>query len=206
MSEVNPEPQQRTPVPNAPAPAWPPRGFMPPPPPVVLEPIPAWKWAGGIILGLVFAGGFVYFAKWSNTQSPQAQAAVTALHQEMIRADDAGIFANADETYRQTITVETSNGMFDNVRTRLGAPRSSLQIDGHDSTDGMRGSFLTLHYLTAFEKGSGKETICLHNVGGVWKLAAYNVESPLLRANKPAIRLKQNKASSTAGRAAVANR
>jgi len=189
MSEVNPRPQQQPSIPNAPA--WPPRGFMPPPPPADLKPIPAWKWVGATILSLAFAGGFIAFVKWSRTQSRPAQRAVAALHQEMIRADDAGIFANADEAYRQTITVETSNDMFDNVRTRLGAPRSSMRIDRHDSADEMTGSFVTLHYFTRFEKGSGKETICLHNVGGVWKLAAYNVESPLLRANKPAIRLPE---------------
>ncbi len=185
MSEVNPGPQQQPSIPNAPAAAWPVRCFIPPPPPVVLEPIPAWKWVGGIVLGLAFVAGFVFFARWSRTQSHRAQEAVTALHREMSRGDDAGIFANADDAYRQTITVDTSNGMFDNVRTRLGAPRSSIRIDSHDSAEQTTGSFLTLHYSTRFEKGVGRETICFHNVDGVWKLAAYNVESPLLRANKP---------------------
>jgi hypothetical protein len=109
----------------------------------------------------------------------------------MSGADDAGIFADADATYRQTITVETSNGMFDNVRTRLGAPHSSIQIGSDDSSDETMGSFVTLHYVTVFDRGSGNETVCLHNVNGVWKLAAYNVESPLLRPNKPPIRLQR---------------
>jgi len=187
MSEVNPGPQRQPSIPEAPP--WPPRGFMPPPPPVVLEPIPAWKWAASVILVLTFAAGAIAYVKWPREQSHQADAAVAALHQEMMRADDGGIFANADESYRQTITVETSNGMFDNVRTRLGAPRSSIQTDSDDSTEEATGSYLTLRYSTLFEKGSGKETICFHNVDGVWKLAAYNVESPLLRVNKPAIRL-----------------
>jgi hypothetical protein len=190
MNEVNPGPQQQPSVPQEAAPAWPPRPFIPPPPPMVLEPIPAWKWAAAIILVVAFAGGSVVFVKWSRAQSHKAEAAVTALHQKMMGADDAGIFANSDATYRETITAETSNGMFDNVRTRLGAPRSSTQTDSDDSTDETMGSFLTLHYSTVFDKGSGDETICLHNVDGVWKLAAYNVESPLLRTNKPAILLK----------------
>jgi hypothetical protein len=188
MSEVNPGPQRPS-IPNAAAGVGPPRGFLPPAPPVVLDPIPTWKWAGGIILAVTFAGALVFFVKWSHIQSHRAQAAVIALHQQMIRADDQGIFANADETYRQTITVETSNGMFDNVRARLGAPRSSTQIGRHDSTGEATGGFLTLRYFTVFEKGSGRETICFHDVGGVWKLAAYNVESPLLRANKSTIRV-----------------
>ncbi len=157
---------------------------------MVLEPIPMWKWAGAGILIVAFAVGVVAFVRWSRAQSHQAEAAVTALHQEMMRADDAEIFTNADAAYRQTITVETSNGMFDNVRTRLGAPRSSTQTDSHDSMDEKMGSFLTLHYSTVFDNGSGNETICLHNVNGIWKLAAYNVESPLLRANKPPIHRK----------------
>ena len=166
------------------------RPFLPPPPPMVLDPIPAWKWAAAGILLVAFAAGAVVFARWSRAQSHLAEAAVTALHQKMVRADDAGIFSSADATYRETITVETSNGMFDNVRSRLGAPRSSTQTDSDDSIDEKMGSFVTLHYSTNFERGSGNETICLHNVDGVWKLAAYNVESPLLRANKPAIRLQ----------------
>jgi hypothetical protein len=191
MNEVNPGPKQQPSIPKEAAPAWPPRPFtIPPPPPVILKPIPAWKWAATIILVLAFAGGLVVFVKWSRTQSHTTEAAVTALHRKMIGADDAGIFADADPTYRETITAETSNGMFDNVRTRLGAPRSSTQTDSNYSTEETMGSFLTLHYSTVFDKGSGNETICLHNVDGAWKLAAYNVESPLLRANKPAIRLR----------------
>jgi hypothetical protein len=176
MNEVNPVPQQRP--------------FLPPPPPMVLEPIPVWKWVASGILMVAFAGGAVAFVRWSRAQSHQAEAAVTALHQKMMRADDAGIFTNADATYRQTITVETSNSMFDNVRTRLGAPRWSTQTASKDSMDEKMGSFLTLHYSTVFDKGLGNETICLHNVNGDWKLAAYNVESPLLRANKPTIHRK----------------
>ena len=164
------------------------RPFLPPPPPMVLEPIPMWKWAASGILLLVLVGGAFAFARWSRAQSHQAEEAVTALHQKMVHADDAGIFTNADATYRETITAETSNGMFDNVRTRLGAPRSSTQTDSDGSLDEKMGCFVTLHYSTVFERGSGNETICLHNVDGDWKLAAYNVESPLLRANKPAIR------------------
>jgi hypothetical protein len=191
MNEINPGPQQQPSILKEAAPARLPRPFtIPPPPPVVLEPIPAWKWIGSITLVLAFAGGSIVLVKWSRTQSHKAEAVVTALHQKMIGADDSGIFADADPTYRETVTAETSNGMFDNVRTRLGAPRSSTQTDSHYSTDETMGSFLTVHYSTVFDKGSGKETICLHNVNGVWKLAAYNVESPVLRANKPAIRVK----------------
>jgi hypothetical protein len=191
MNEVDPGPQQQPSIPKVAAPAWPARRFpIPPPPPVVLEPIPVWKWAASITLILAFAGGLIALGKWSRTQPHSTEAAVAALHQKMTGADDAGIFADADPTYRETITSATSNGMFDNVRTRLGAPRSSTQTDFGYAKDETMGSFLTLHYSTAFDKGSGTETICLHNVNGVWKLAAYNVESPLLRENKPPIRPK----------------
>jgi hypothetical protein len=190
MNEVNPGPHQQPSIPRQAAPAGPPRPFIPPPPPVILEPIPAWKWAAAGSLILALAGAAGAFVKWSHVQSRKAESAVTALHQKMTRADDAGIFASADPAFRDTITAETSNGMFDNVRTHLGAPRSSVQTDSDDSTDETMGSFLTLHYSTVFDKGSGNETICLHNVDGVWKLAAYNVESPLLKPNKPAVRLK----------------
>jgi hypothetical protein len=126
--------------------------------------------------------------KWSRAQTHKAEAAVAALHQKMIRADDAGIFADADPSYREMVPADISTGMFENVRTHLGAPRSSIETDSHDSMDETRGSFLTLHYSTVFDKGSGDETICLHSVDGAWRLAAYNVESPLLKATKPLVR------------------
>jgi hypothetical protein len=190
MNEVNPGPQQQLSIQRQAAPVLPPRTFLPPPPPVVLEPIPAWKWGGAIVLFLAFAGGSVLVVRWSRARSLKARAAVVALHRKMVGADDAGIFTDADPSYREMVTAQISNGMFDNVRMRLGAPHSSILTNSDDSTDETRGSFLTLHYSTVFDKGSGNETICLHDVDGVWKLAAYNVESPLLRANKPAIRLQ----------------
>jgi hypothetical protein len=164
--------------------------FLPPPPPVVLEPIPAWKWIGAGVLLVACVVGSGLFVKWTRAQSHKAEAAVTTLHQKMTNADHVGIFADADASYREMVTADISKGMFENVRTQLGAPRSSIQTDSDDSFDETRGSFLTFHYATVFAKGSGNETICLHNVDGVWKLAAYNVESPLLKVNKPLVRRK----------------
>jgi hypothetical protein len=141
-------------------------------------------WVVPTIFFLGVAVGSFACIRWARAQSHTAEAAVTALHQKMIGANDAGIFADADPTYRGTVTAETSNSLFDNVRTRLGAPRSSIQINNDYSSDTDMGSFLTLHYSTVFDKGSGNETICLHKLNGGWKLAAYNVESPLLQKNK----------------------
>lgn len=153
---------------------------------MVLKPIPAWKWIAAAILCLALVASSLLFVRWTRSQARSAQAAVTILHQRMTLGFDSAIFSEADPTYRDTITADTSNTMFANVRTHLGAPRSSIQTDSDDSTDETMGSFLTLHYTNAFDKGSGNETICLHNVNGTWKLAAYNVESPLLRpAHRP---------------------
>jgi hypothetical protein len=172
-------------------PQQPARSFvLPAPPPTDLKPIATWMWVGTIVLILGLAGGSFAFIKWARAQTHTVEAAVAALHKKMIGADDAGIFADADPTYRATITDKTSNDLFDNVRKRLGAPRSSRQTNSNYSNDENMGNFLTIHYFTVFDKGSGKETICLHNLNGVWKLAAYNVESPLLQTNKPPIRVK----------------
>ena len=189
MNEVDPGSPQQASIPGQAASSWPPRPFIPPPPPVILEPIPVWKWAAAALAVLACAAGSVAFVKWTHVQSHRAEAAVTALHQKMLHADDAGIFADADPSYRDMVTADISRGMFENVRTRLGAPRSSTQTDSDDSTDETKGSFLTLHYSTVFDKGSGNETICLHNVDGDWKLAAYNVESPLLKTPRPPTRI-----------------
>jgi hypothetical protein len=176
MNPANSGPQQRT--------------FLPPPPPMVLPPIPMWKWIAGVLAVLACVAGLAVFAKWTRVRSHKATVAVIALHRKMARADDAGIFADADPSYQEMVTAQISNSMFDNVRTQLGAPRSSIPTHRDESTYEGRGTFMTLHYRTVFDKGPGDETICLHNVDGVWKLAAYNVESPLLRSNKPPVRLQ----------------
>jgi hypothetical protein len=173
MNAVNSRPPQRT--------------FLPPPPPVVLEPIPAWKWFAAVFAVLAVAAGLVVLARWTRVRSHKATIAVVTLHRKMARADDAGIFADADPSYQEMVTAQISDSMFDNIRTQLGAPHSSIPTHRDESTYEGRGTFMTLHYRTVFDKGPGNETICLHNVDGVWKLAAYNVESPLLRSNKPAV-------------------
>ena len=172
---------------NDPAPRLPPRPFiLPPAPPVVLKPIPAWEWFAAVFAVVASVIGVVVFARWTRARSYRATAAVVALHRKMMRADDVGIFADADTSYREMVTAPISDSMFDNIRERLGAPHGSTLIRSDVATYDTRGNFMTLHYFTAFDKGSGSETICLHDVNGVWKLAAYNVESPLLHQNKPA--------------------
>lgn len=163
---------------------------LPAPPPTELKPIALWMWIGSVALVLILAIGSVVFIKSIRAQAHTADAAVAALHKQMIAAEDASIYADADPTYQDTITAETSNSLFDNVRTRLGSPRSSSQTDTDFSNHDDMGDFLTLHYATVFDKGSGAETICLHKLNGVWKLAAYNVESPLLQVKRTPVRVK----------------
>jgi hypothetical protein len=159
---------------------------LPPPPPTILEPIPTWVWScsAALVVGLV-VGSFVLI-RWVRKQSQIADAAVASLHRKMTAADDAGIFTDADPTYREAVTAQTSMATFDNVRNRLGAPHASRKLNSNSTSNDSMGDFLTLQYLTVFDKGSGKEVICFHKLNGVWKLAAYNVESPLLQGNRPA--------------------
>jgi hypothetical protein len=156
---------------------------------MVLAPIPAWKWIASALAVLACVAGLIAFARWTRVRSHKATLAVVALHRKMTRADDAGIFADADPSYQEMVTAQISNSMFDNVRTQLGAPHASILTHRDESTVEDKGNFMTLHYRTVFDKGPGYETICLHDVHGAWKLAVYNVESPLLRSNKPAVRL-----------------
>jgi hypothetical protein len=140
-------------------------------------------------VGLVV--GSAFFIRWSRKQSHAADAAVAVLHQKMTAADDAGIFADADPTYRDSVSAQTSRTLFDNVRARLGAPHAVTEVGSNYSNDDNMGDFLTLRYRTVFDKGQGKETICFHKLNGAWKLAAYNVESPLLRPNQPPVPIHQ---------------
>jgi len=180
MSELDPSPQPpRRPV-----------LYMPPPPPVELKPIPSWAWVGGALLVVVLIGGSIFFVRWLRAQSHATDSAVASLHQKMTAADAAAIYADADPTYQQTVTQKGSNALFSSVRTRLGIPRSATQIDSRYTDDPTMGTFLTLHYRTTFDNGQGRETMCFHKNNGVWKLAAYNVESPMLRPNKLIARVK----------------
>jgi hypothetical protein len=145
---------------------------------------------GSAVLFAVLIAFSVFLVRWFRAQSHAADSAVAALHQQMIAGDDTGIYAQADGAYQQTVMQKDSDALFDTIRATLGNPHDSRQIDSRYTDEPSMGRFLTLHYRTVFDKGPGRETICFRTDNGAWKLAAYNVESPLLRPKHSAVILK----------------
>jgi hypothetical protein len=161
----------------------PPRPYsfaLPPAPPAELKPIPRWIWITTLIVVLVFAGLAILAVPTFRSlrqQTSLASTAVANLHASMKKGDDDGIFNHADVDYRRQVGQQKSHELFDYVRSRLGAPHTSMMISTFVSADTKAGQVLTLQYQTVFDKGSGTETIKLHKVNGQYLLLGYTVQS-----------------------------
>jgi hypothetical protein len=173
MSEVDPGGQ--VPLPAPPVPRYYPR---PPAPPPVLKPISPWVWIGAAVVVLALIGAAFPLYRLFHTQWHKADPIIAALHAQMAKGDDAGIFAQSDPAYQAQVGVTKSNELFDHVRQQLGAPHSSTCISQNISSDSKFGETLTLVFQTDFDKGTGTETLRMHKVGGAYKLLGYYVRSP----------------------------
>jgi len=110
----------------------------------------------------------------------------------MARGDDAGIFFHADPHYQQQVGKEKSARLFANVRSQLGAPRSSKLTSTRFSTNPAVGQVITARFATVFDKGSGTETITLHNVNGQYLILGYYVRSKLIPPSQIPADLRSN--------------
>jgi hypothetical protein len=178
MSELNP-PRQT------------PRFYTPPAPPtVVLKPVAPWIWIASALVIVALVASAFPLIKMFRAQSGLANPVVTQLHARMTAADNAAIYADADPSYQTDVGRQGSNDLFDFVRTKLGTPHYSTRIGTNISNDSKTGEVLTLEYATAFDNGSGTETIKLHKSNGVYKLLGYEVQSPLLKQEDIPVKLR----------------
>jgi hypothetical protein len=143
-----------------------------------IKPVPRWVWIASAIAVVCLIAAAIPIYKIVRTQWRKADAYIAPLHAKMIQGDDAGIFAESDPAYQQSVGLEKSNHLFDYVREQLGAPRSSTCIGQNISAKTGEGSILTLTFSTVFDKGTGTERVSLHKLNGVYRMVGYNVQSP----------------------------
>ena len=90
------------------------------------------------------------------------------------------IYNEASEVWRQTATLEQSNAIFTQLKTRLGQVKGRTYQTAREEQStggGVPGHSLTVRYHTTFERGEGMETFTLVERDGRWLLAGYLVNS-----------------------------
>lgn len=104
----------------------------------------------------------------------------TALHKQMATGDLAGIYNNADENYRRSLTRERSDALFSAIARKLGAPLD-CKPGGINVNVNTLGTTLHSHCETHFSKNAtGDESFIWLKSGGQYRLVSYHISSPEL--------------------------
>jgi len=94
------------------------------------------------------------------------------------------IYSESSDLWRKDVTLEQSNEVFKNLRTKLGKVESrTLHSAAEQQNSGgtLKGHIYILSYETRFERGDGMETFTLIEENGRWRLARYFVNSTALQ-------------------------
>ena len=94
------------------------------------------------------------------------------------------IYSESSDLWRKDVTLEQSNEVFKNLRTKLGKVESrTLHSAAEQQNSGgtLKGHVYILSYETRFERGDGMETFTLIEENGRWRLARYFVNSTALQ-------------------------
>ena len=94
------------------------------------------------------------------------------------------IYSESSDLWRKDVTIEQSNEVFKNLRTKLGKVESrTLHSAAEQQNSGgtLKGHIYILSYETRFERGDGMETFTLIEENGRWRLARYFVNSTALQ-------------------------
>jgi hypothetical protein len=154
---------------------------VPPPPPPDLRPIAMWVWviASVLVLGL----GLSAFSatRLLVRKANLVDDAVDRLHARMSKDENAAILADADPLYLTNVGERGSNDLFEYIHTRLGSPRSSARVTPAFAIIALPADQIVVAYATVFERGSGLETITLHETKGAYRIANYTIDSAQLR-------------------------
>lgn len=101
----------------------------------------------------------------------------TALHKQMAAGDLAGIYNNADENYRMSMTRERSDALFSMVARKLGTPLD-CEPGGINVDVSKLGTTLRSHCQTHFSKNAtGDESFVWLKSGDQYRLVSYHVSS-----------------------------
>ena len=115
---------------------------------------------------------------------PQAQVLIDTITEDLNAGRYEKIYSEAADEWKQTITLEQSNAIFSQLKTRLGETKGRTYQTAREeqSTSGhLPGHSLTVRYYTTFERGEGTETFTLVERNGQWLLAKYFVNSDALK-------------------------
>jgi hypothetical protein len=140
-------------------PAYVPPAYVPPPPPKKKK---TWLIVLAVVVSLILilmigCVALLYsFGKSHLAMTPPG--AVANLHLHMTKADDAAIYSESDQAYKDAVTQAQSNEMFDTIHSKLGSP-TKMQIIETKSSDLGGQDVISVVVLTTFEKGSANETI-----------------------------------------------
>jgi hypothetical protein len=126
-----------------------------------------------ILISLALTG---CFASIKGAQS-QALKLETDFHASMTRGDLAGIYAGADQRYRDAVTREKSDALFSSIARKLGAPLDCRQ--GKTTVQvATWGTTIRSVCQTSFSKNaSGVESFVWVKSGDQFRLLSYYVNS-----------------------------
>jgi hypothetical protein len=109
---------------------------------------------------------------------------VTSVGENMAQERYEQIYSESSDLWKKDVTLEQSNEVFRNLRTRLGKVESrTLHSAAEQQNSGgtLKGHIYILSYETRFERGDAMETFTLIEENGRWRLARYLVNSTALQ-------------------------
>lgn len=116
--------------------------------------------------------------------SPQAQARIDEVTEDVAAGRDDKIYAEAAEEWRASVSEEENRLALERLRTRLGNVKTRSLRTGREQERSARDlPERTLHlvYATEFERAHATETFVLVERDGRWLLARYAVDSDALK-------------------------
>jgi len=114
----------------------------------------------------------------------EVQEAVTNIGDLIAQERYEQIYNDSSDLWKKDITLEQSNEVFKQLRTKLGKVENrTLHSASEQENSGgpLKGHVFILSYETRFERGQGMETFTLIEQNGRWQLARYLVNSTDLK-------------------------
>ena len=114
----------------------------------------------------------------------EVQEAVTNIGDLIAQERYEQIYNDSSDLWKKDITLEQSNEVFKQLRTKLGKVENrTLHSASEQENSGgpLKGHVFILSYETRFERGQGMETFTLIEQNGRWQLARYLLNSTDLK-------------------------
>jgi hypothetical protein len=136
------------------------------------------------ILAIVVLLGASCTSKAPRTGIPaEVEAAIGTISDDIANERYEKLYKEADELWRQAVTLERSNEVFKQLHERLGKVDNRVLHSATEQTNSggpLKGHAFIVIYQTKFERGEGMETFTLIEKDHKWLLARYVVSSTAL--------------------------